>query len=355
MSALQQLLARVQRHLLRERLAAAARYAAWGSAGVAALGVLLHLFVRPVSPLGLLAALGMPWLLALLQVITTRARRVECAAWADRHLGGRSAYSTWLEVSAASRDAAPPAIAHLESWLAESTPGRLAQLDTWPFDAKLRKPLSAALVCSALAVALLQLPARPRASGREAPQAAARPAAIDASQRPAGKPENAGERPPDAGLGDTRNASLAAPEQQRRAAPAKDASAGEDAAATDDGTRSNPEGPAQAQATARVTATGREAGDSPDTGTDAALTSPWQGELAARLRQVTGPRERDSLRADATRAADYDEQSGASGIALAQATDIAAATPPPARPAPRLGPAEQAYLRAYFADPGASP
>lgn len=351
----QWLLTRVQRHLLRERLAAAARYAAWGSAGIAALGALLQLVVRPVSLPELLAALGLPWLLALLQVITTRARPAECAAWADRSLGGRSAYATWLEMSAASRDAAAPAIAHLEDWLAKSTPDRLAQLAAWPFDAGLRKPVSAALVCSALAFALLQLPARPLAADREALQTAAHSNATDASEQPADEPGAAAERAIGTGLGDEGNADLAALERQQRGATAADADAGDVAAETDDETGSTPGDSAEAKATARVTSTGREAGDSADTGADAAFTTPWQGELAARLRQVTGVPEREALRADATRAADYDEQPIAGGNASAGVLSAAAATPSPARPALRLGPAEQAYLRAYFADSGASP
>jgi hypothetical protein len=347
------LLAGVQRHLLRDRLAAAARFAAWGTAGVAVLGALLHFVVRPVSPLGLLGALAMPWLVAVLQVITQRTRPVECAAWADRHLGGRSAYSTWLEMNATSRDATAPALAHLEAWLAESTPGRLAQLAAWPFDARLRKPLTAALVCSALALALLQLPARPLASGGESPQVEARPTATATSQRPTAPTESG--RTTGAGVGDEDDAGLAALEQQRRDAPGADANAGDVSAETHDETGSVPPDSAQSQATARVTATGREAGDSTDPGADTALTTPWQGELAAQLRQISGTRERDALRADATRAADYDESSGRSVDTPADAVRAAAATPPPARPALRLGPAEQAYLRAYFADSGATP
>lgn len=355
MSPLQQLLARVQRHLVRERLAAAARRAAWGSAGVAALGVLLHFLVRPVGLPGLLAALGLPWLLALLQVFTTRARPAECAAWADRHLEGRSAYSTWLELTATSRDAAVPAIAHLESWLAESTPRRLARLAARPFDARIRKPVAAALVCSALAIALLQLPARPLAGGREAPQAAAHSTVTDAGQRPAGESDDSVPRSAGTGRGDAPNADRAALEQRQRAASTQDASASEDADATDARTNSTPEDPAGGHATVRTAATGREAGNSPDAGPDVALTAPWQGELTARLRQVTGTRERDALRADATRVADYDGRSIARGTTNADALSAAAATPPPARPTLRLGPAEQAYLRAYFAASGASP
>jgi hypothetical protein len=352
-STLQRLLAGVQRHLLRERLAAAARFAAWGTASVAVLGALLHFVVRPVSPLGLLAALATPWLVAVLQAITQRARPAECAAWADRHLGGRSAYSTWLEITATSREVAAPAFAHLEAWLAESTPGRLAQLAAWPFDARLRKPLAAALVCSALALALLQLPARSLASGSESPQVEARSTATGASQRPTAPTKSA--RTTGAGIGDDGNAGLAALEQQRRDALGADANAGDVSAEADDDTGSAPRDSAQSQATERVTATGREAGDSPDPGVDTALTAPWQGELATQLRQISGTRERDALRADATRAADYEESSGASGDTPADAMRAAAATPPPARPALRLGPAEQAYLRAYFADSGATP
>lgn len=352
-SPLQRLLAGVQRHLRRERLAAAARFAAWGTAIAAVLGALLHVVVRPVSPPGLLAALATPWLVALLQVITQRARPAECAAWADRHLGGRSAYSTWLEMIATSRDAAAPALAHLEAWLAESTPGRLAQLAAWPFDARLRKPLAAALVCSALALALLQLPARPLASGGESPQVEARSTATGTSQRPAVPTESA--RATDTGIRDESDTDLVALEQQRRDATAADTNASDAAAETDGDTSSAPRDSAQSQATARVTATGREAGDSPDPGADTALTTPWQGELATQLRQISGTRERDALRADATRAADYDQSSGASGDTPADAVRAAAATPPPARPALRLGPAEQAYLRAYFADSGATP
>ncbi|MCM2310283.1 MAG: hypothetical protein NDI84_02670 [Steroidobacteraceae bacterium] len=356
MPPLQQLLASVQRHLLRERLAAAARYAAWGTVLVALVGVLLHLVVRPVSPLGLLAALGLPWLLALLQVITTRARPVECAAWADRHLGGRSAYATCLETAAVSRDKAAPAFAHLDAWIAQAAPTHLAQLAGRPFDANLRKPLSAALVCVALAMALLQLPTRAHPPSGES-DAAANASKAGATGQPAAERREGSERVASTDAPGDRDANSAPQEPRSDAARTPVVATDPAAVATDDSPAATAETEVPAQAAARVNTTGREAGDNADTGDGTSLTAPWQGPLAARLRQVAGARDREEMRADPSRTADYAASAAVSSEAPAHAAlTAAAANPPPAGTTSPLGPAEQAYLRAYFAtDTGAAP
>lgn len=344
-SPLETLLLEVARRLHRERLAAAARYAAWGSVLVALVAIGLHVMVRPVSVAELLLGIALGGLVAAWRVFVTRTTPADCADWADRHLGGGSAYATGFEVLAPTPRPLAPAVAHLETWLARAVPASLATLAARPFDAGLRKPLGAATVCIALAFAMLQLPTRAHepettaaASRADTPFAvspdgtgpavrSATDAASTATELELTRPAQTKERGTPTANGtpvDVRGAAA----QDERSQDGKDALA--------------------ARIASRPSATGREAGDVADAGGENVFTAPAQIELAAQLREIALQAPRLDLRADASQEADFTGVTAAVEPAGGAALVAAPATPPPASASPPLPPAEQALLRAYW-------
>jgi hypothetical protein len=99
---------------------------------------------------------------------------------------------------------------------------------------------------------------------------------------------------------------------------------------------------------------GRDAGAGTDVATDAALSQAWQGELATTLRTLATPPP-SSSRADPSLAADYESATADGTVTRPGTAFTPAAAAPQARRKPSLGPVEQAYVRAYFAAPGATP
>jgi hypothetical protein len=345
---LHQVLDAVARHLQRARLAAAARRAAWGSALVLSGGILIHLNVRPLAFGGLLAAALVPWLLALLQSLVTRARPAECADWADGQLGGRSAYATALEHAGDGRGADQPAWVHLEEWIERTAPHSLALLAARPLEVRWREPMIAALVSAALAAVLLQLPTRPVADATSASNTLAERAA-DAA---AASTDTAA----------TRARAMVAPLDRDPATRDDATSQGLPVAAeSSDVARDDDDAAAiVAASSAPGTATtssggGREAGSSRDLGADGDLTSTWSGALAKQLRQVAADRGPGNTSADATRPVDYSAAGAATGDAPVITAVAAAASPPPAGDGLHVGPVERGYLRAYWAENGARP
>lgn len=348
---LQQLLDAVGRHLQRASLATAARQAAWGSALVMSGGTLIHLTVRPLTFGGLFAAALVPWVLALLQSLVTRVRPAECADWADRQLGGRSAFATALEHAGDERSVGQPAQVHLDEWIAHTAPHSLALLAARTLEVRWREPMITALVCTALAAGLLQLPTRPFA------------AATTASR-------TLPDRAADAAVASTDTAAIAAarapamvvPLDRRPPTRDEDASQGLPvaAAASDTSQQNDVAKSAIAASGTGGTATttsggGREAGSSRDLGADGDLTSAWNGALAKRVRQVAVGRGPGNTSADATRPVDYSAADAATDNSPGVTAITAAATPPPASDGLRVGPVERAYLRAYWAENGARP
>ena len=105
---------------------------------------------------------------------------------------------------------------------------------------------------------------------------------------------------------------------------------------------------------ARAAPGGRDAGAGTDDTADAALSQAWQGEMATTLRTLAVPPPASS-RADQSLAADYESATAGGTVTRAGAAFTPAAAAPQSRRKPSLGPAEQAYVRAYFAAPGATP
>ena len=114
--------------------------------------------------------------------------------------------------------------------------------------------------------------------------------------------------------------------------------------------------PATGASGSRAASGGREAGDSADTLEDTGFSPSWQGELARKVLSSTAAADNVPARADPSRAADYAAApSPPDDTSAAARHSPAPAVPPEARPRVRLGPAEQAYVRAYFSGSGATP
>ena len=174
----------MRRHLWRQRAGDAVRVALWSTAALLLAAVALHLATRrvPAQPVWGLAALL--WLLMLGRAALRMPSPAECALWADRHLQGQSAFSTWLEARNAARSDA--AGRRLTAWASAQAVQSRRLLAQRQVSMHLVRPLLVMLVSAALAVLVQSLwhaePARALAD-------AASPAAgADPSRQPADTP-----------------------------------------------------------------------------------------------------------------------------------------------------------------------
>jgi hypothetical protein len=347
-----ELLGAVRRWLRLDALAGAARSAAWLTVVVALVAALLHLLVRPVSVSSVALAATITWGVALLRALATPIQARECAAWADRHLAGGCAYETFLEArgSALSHDAAP-ARQRLAQWIDEAAPRSMARLAATQHEARVLRPAAVALVAVLLATALLLMPTQDHSvvagtstdTSRPGPRAqvAARDDALGQRAEP-DSPDSARDRSSATGSDDAERS-----EDGRRAPSPGGAPA--------DQRETTAAGDMERAATAtRAAPGGRDAGAGTDDTADAALSQAWQGDLATTLRTLATPPPASS-HADQSLVADY-ESTAIGGIVTGPAAAFTpAAAAPQSRRKPNLGPAEQAYVRAYFAAPGATP
>jgi hypothetical protein len=346
------LLGAVQRWLRLDAFAGASRSAAWLTVIVALVAVLLHTFVRPVSVLHVALAVTITWGVALLRALVTPITAGECAAWADRQLGGGCAYETLLEARGhASSSEAAPARQRLAEWIGEAAPRSLARLAATPHEARVLRPAAVALVAALLATVLLLMPAQHRSmvAGTSTDTSAPGPRA-PAAARDEAREQRAQAEAPNAAR-DRMNAMDSDDEGRRNGggqpAPTDGASADAHELTAAGGL------PPDASA-ARAAPGGRDAGAGTDDAADAALSQAWQGELATTLRTLATPPQASS-RADQSLAADYESTTAADTVARSDAAFTPAAAVPQAQRKPSLGPGEQAYVRAYFAAPGATP
>ncbi len=210
-----------------------------------------------------------------------------------------------------------------------------------------------AIVALLLAVVLMQVPMQTTASmarGANAPAASAGAS----SERERGDPGAARNADPATGNDSTNSLTpergdTTSGDGDRTPAPAG-------ASAEDSATREARGGTNAVPAAEQAAAGGRDAGKTADTVADTGLTEAWHGDMATKLRELAAVDQQPSD-ADPTLAADYQPavDSAGSGPAAETAFEPAAAVAPEARSRVRLGPAEQAYVRSYFADSGATP
>ena len=371
------LLGAVRRRLWRGQFVAALRQALWGSAGLMLLAVAVHLAARRVPTGAVLMAIAALWLSMLAWAGTRRPAVAACALWADRHLGGASAFTTLLEAGKGTlATPSPQAVRWLESWATARVPDSLRRLAEWREAARLTRPLLAMLVCAALTALVLSLPdlvpalrqpagaSSPSSSGDRA-AAQAEPVAaqgiekLAAALRSAPSPQS-----PESSQArrETGQAQAAAPGKADDARPAAQAAA---MPAGEPATRRNPSSGTAADATATVatpqaagsgggsgsgSGSGNEAGDSRDARGDTGISPAPRGTISVPgSRSATWPALAER-QADMGRLGTYAPEPSIPGAAAmpALAAAAAAATPPAASETTWLSPAETSYVQAWM-------
>ena len=370
---LQTLLGAVQRRLWRAQFVVALRRALWGSTAVVSLATVGQLAGLTMPVGALLTAVGALWLLLLARAARQRPGAAACALWADRHLGGASAFTTWLEtVGAPSATANKPAVAWLQQWTEQRVPESLRVLDERRAPVQLARPLLALLVGLALAAlvsmlhqpaptAAVQAAARPSpaasSASRQTDSVAALAPALEtvplvsdvskalraAAAREAAARGGAGQSPA-AGAGKPGDEQASAPAPGATAAAADQARRGSAAAGT----------PAAAAPTAGAAnssgaSAGREAGDSRDQRADVGVSRPLPGLIPMPRSVPREPVSAADKQADMDRLAAYGPDHSTQGRATMRAgLEAAAATPPPASDDTRLTPTQSSYVQAWM-------
>jgi len=353
----------VRRRLWRGQFVAATRLGLWGSAAFMLLGMAMHLTTRPVGVDTVLFAIAALWTAMMAWAAMRRPSDPACALWADRHLGGESAFGTLLEM----RDGAPntPALQWLEQWATARVPHSLQLLTARRESARLSRPLLSLLVCTALATIVLTLPG----TAPSAPQTLATPS----------PPSVAGNLTPDSELASKQLASALASAlrsaESRRASDRRDngqtpaAGPGKDDASRDsrmaqagaaskgDRTTLGESLPDTTDAASSAPATsqesgagsGRDAGDSRDDRADAGVSRVPRSTIQVQRRKSNERRPSLERQADANQLATFDDDLPTRRTATErEPSALAAATPPPASGATSLTPTKAAYVQAWM-------
>jgi hypothetical protein len=365
---LARLLAAVRRRLWLAQAATAARVACWVCSGGLLVALALHLGLARVPIGALLAGLALTGLAAAVWTLRQRPGDDACALWADRHLGGASAFTTWLDLSR-SPTAAPAAAARrrLERWLAAQLSASRQQLEARPASHRLTQPLLALLVCAALVSAVLSLrpdgePAptsaaasTPTASRDAPPLAAADPATTAIASDLARAARSAADRGVTPGTGNRTGTPAQTPDAAGapgRADPdglsgtTQPAGGGAAAAAPGDA----PPAPGEPGRAGRGSAgQGRDLGDSRDDRADVGVSRAARGSFGVPASELPGGPAADAWRADAGESADYTADGGPAGRAAGdRLPEPAAARPPPATDSLGLSPTEASYVQAWM-------
>lgn len=379
-STVRSLLAAVRRRLWRDRFIHATRNALWAWAALLAAAAALHLALGQPGLATALAVAVVAWLVALAWAALRRPTRAESALFADRCLGGQSAYSTWLEAGVADTGGPhSPALQRLVQWTAAATPASRAALAALHTPSRLARPLAAAGICTAVAALVTALPGAGRSPTADAEREArngARPAealSIDdgalarelEAELATSADSSVGPHDPARGSMRREDGTNAAPV----AAEAGGSSAAAPLSARDELLQSAPEvsgiaardgrspaGTPQVEpaddgvgrdSAARAPGSGREAGTTRD---DKAATdgSPvLAGALTVQRRDTIRPSDEAARQADMAQAGIYAGEAVMAGGGLLAAPTAAAARPPAARREAALSPAEAAYVAAW--------
>jgi hypothetical protein len=359
------LLRAVRRRLWRERFAASARWASWGSAGLMVVALALHLAARPVRVDEMLLGVAALWAALLAWAGSRPPSEAACALWADRHLGGASAYSTLLEVRDGARTSPSiEPVRWLEQWAEANVPQARHRLAARRDSTRLLRPLLLMGATTALATLVLALTGL---GARLAPDAV--PAMSDAADRASRNPVplassesarelgralqsagphdraergNMGKAPAGgAGKGNDRSG---APGRDGSRAPApgeRVAVSGSRPGVATDGTQSD------LRTAAPGAGSGRDAGESADP-SDPAVTRRPDGTMPALPRESIALRKTNEEQADMANAATFDEAFATPPPRGRQTDPVPAAAPPPAAMAARLTPAAAAYVHAWM-------
>ena len=397
----QTLLGAVQRRLWRAQFVVALRRALWGSSALVLLAAMAQLtgltapltapwtapwtapLITPVS--ALLFALGALWLVLLARAAWQRPGDATCALWADRHLGGASAYTTWLEtVAAPGARANAQAVLWLQQWTEQRLPESLRVLNESRVPTHLARPLLVALVSSALAAiaAVLQPPAltsAPVAVARQSPDVSSPAGKADAAALLPQTPDTAplvseianalraADGRPAAARGGAQDGPSAGPgqagdEQAPGSAPAANPTAVDHArsgqAAGDPPVAAPAAAGAGNSSSANADANaGREAGDSRDLRAGVGVSRPLGGPIPVQRSAARENAATPELQADMNRLAAYEPDASMPGRAAVggpaksaakTAATPAAATPPLATDDLRLSPTQSSYVQAWM-------
>lgn len=366
-SEVRELLGAVRGRLWRGQFVAAARKAMWASAAMMLLAVALHLGARRVPVEAVLMTLFGTWVSLLVWAAWQRPADAACALWADRNLGGASAFTTLLELDKGTqKHAHASALRWLQNWASARVPHGRRLLAERQESMRLSRPLLSLMVCTTLATVVLSMPHTAPAPG---PQAAASSpsgigdAALPGAQPPAsaelvGEIANALQSTASRGADERRQSGRASAPGRGRADEGKaplaarvsTTSPGEraDTANSSPGTTVDA---ARTAATAQTTGTGsgREAGDSRDDRSEAGVSRVLQGTIAMQRSMSSARRPTPDMQADMDRLGAYDEDLSMPGsTTMHPVASPAAATPPPAAEAARLTPSETTYVQAWM-------
>ena len=331
------------------------------------LAVAVHLAVRPVRVGVVLSAIAVLWASMVARAGLRRPSDSACALWADRHLGGASAFSTLLEMSNGTQ-----AVAHaqglpwLERWATARVPHSLRLLEERRDPTRLSRALLSMLVCAAFATLVLALPDRAPSSRLEF--AASTPSSIADRPVPEALPpvtaELGGElaralrsaeshrasdrrgvgRTPAEGPGKSNDRTGSRVAQPGAGTPGERATVGKSLAA-------NPVDAAPTTGATRTSSagSGRDAGDSPDDRADAGTSRVLRSTMPVERRESSARRRSPEGQADMDQLATFDEDPSMQRAAKVRAGPApAAATPPAATETTRLTPTTAAYVQAWI-------
>lgn len=370
-AAVQSLLAAVGRRLWRGRFARAARTALWAWAAILAVAAAMNLAAGRPGFLTAVALGAAAWLAAAAWAAMQRPTRSEAALYADRSLGGASAYTTLLEAGTTiggGNDT--PALRWLAQWAAATAPASLQALEARHDPLRLARPLATAGICTAVAAVVMSLPVGPSGTtdrlatvtaGEASPaealslgdsELAEALAAELATQIP---PEDAGHGSMDPADGGAAGAGRDG--AARSEAPTDTDAAGDREAATPGTGAAGPgealgvesaDGRPGRPGLAPAPGTGREAGASRDDAAAGEGSRALQGSMTVVRRELNGMGETDR-RADMEQAGTYLDDAAAAGMTPSAVASVAPARPPAARREARLSPVEAAYVDAWRA------
>jgi hypothetical protein len=156
----QRLLYAVRHRLWRAQFAGALRFALWCSAvSMLVFAAVAHLAQVAVSLQYILLSLAAVWVSLSAWAVLQRPSQADCALWADRHLGGASAYSTLLEMRGAAKlRQRTEALRRLEQWAAAHALRARKLLAAQREPAYLLRPFFSMLLAAGIAGLLLKVP-----------------------------------------------------------------------------------------------------------------------------------------------------------------------------------------------------
>lgn len=360
-----ELLGMVRSCLWRARFIAAIRKAMWASAALMLLVVAVHMAARRVPIEAVLLLMSGLWAVLVLRAAWHRPTVAGCALWADRHLGGASAFTTVLELrGAAPGHASESARQWLENWVAARLPESLRLLAERKESMRLSRPLLSMLVCAALATVVLSMPDTAPVSRQQAlalPPSGIGDTSAPATQAPASD-KLVGEIVSALRSAQSRDAPERRDTGQANATQGGKAAVDKDPAATQPAPRPTGEGvgvaaspsgsaaePALASGSAQAAGGGRIAGDGRDERSAPGMSRALQGTIAvtrSAARTASAPAE---MQADMTQLATYRDDFAPPVAAIGHSSsEVAAATPPPATESTRLTPTEASYVQAWM-------